>query len=95
MLLNEQQITATISQLNKVLAEQNRILNESKKIVTNDLAVAWEGAAQKAYSEAFVHLETRVLSQINSLIELFNKALIETQKTLKAVDVDLATMNIK
>ena len=93
MVLNYSQIEQTMAALNNVLSRQEEILADAQKVICFDLAACWESQAQKAYSDAFIALQTRVLKQINGLIELFGVAFKQSQEGLYKVDIDIANMN--
>ena len=93
MVLNYAQIEQIMATLDKVLKEQEDILADAQKVICFDLAACWQSQAQRAYSDAFIALKTRVLEQINRLIELFGMALKQSQEGLYQVDIDIANMN--
>lgn len=93
MVLNHEQISTTLSQLHNVLDEQREILADAETVICTNLAAVWECEAQKAYNDAFLSVKDRVLSQINSLIELFSTALAQSHEGLNLVDIDLSNMN--
>ncbi len=93
MILNAAQINETINKLNANLKEQERILTDAERVVMTELSACWECEAQRAYAESFISIKNRVLVQINSLIELFGKALVQSQNGLYEVDINISKMN--
>ena len=93
MILNYEQISTALSELNRVKNEQLSITSEAERIVIGKLSQAWQSKAQVAYQDAFCAVKNRVLKQINSLIELFEMAAKQSKDGLYQVDIDLSTMN--
>lgn len=93
MILNHDQIETTLAELRTAYDEQVSILDEASDVICARLSAAWECEAQRAYADAFVSIRERVLTQINSLIELFGRALEQSNNGLFQVNINLATMN--
>lgn len=91
MIIDAGQVNAILANLEVVKEEQMSIINELEDVIFVNLAAAWECEAQKKYSEVFVSLRDENLSQINTMIELFNTLLLQVDSGFTEVDLELVS----